>query len=150
MWRAETRLSDFPPKGWSDPKVVLEADLLEASHTYKLKGLDKYLSIIEAQNGSRRYYKAYLADQLDGEWIPLATSRNRPFASPINVANQADSWTTSYSHGELIRTGVNQILEVDPTKLMFVFQGVSDSDRKGKGYGAIPWRLGILSSAQLQ
>ncbi len=144
MWRAETSLSDFPDSGWTDPQVALQADIFEASHTYKLRGLNKYLSLIEAQNGSRRYYKAYLADRLDGEWTPLAASKQRPFASPLNVVNQAESWTTSYSHGELIRSGVDQHLEVDPSDLRFVFQGVSDEDRKGKGYGAIPWRLGIL------
>ncbi|MHC4996171.1 MAG: non-reducing end alpha-L-arabinofuranosidase family hydrolase [Planctomycetota bacterium] len=144
MWRAETALSNFPNKGWADPKVVLQADIFEASHTYKLKGMDKYLSLIEAQNGQRRYYKAYLADRLDGQWKPLAASRERPFAAPPNVINQADSWTHSYSHGELIRTGVDQRLEVDPANLRFIFQGSSDNDRKGKSYGSIPWRLGLL------
>lgn len=144
MWRAKTNLSNFPDQGWTDPQVALQADIFEASHTYKLRGLNKYLSLIEAQDGSRRYYKAYLAEQLDGEWTPLAATKHRPFASPLNVVNQAESWTTSYSHGELIRSGVNQHLEVDPSDLQFVFQGVSDEDRKGKRYGAIPWQLGIL------
>ena len=75
---------------------------------------------------------------------PLATSREQPFASPVNVIHQGEPWTTSYSHGELIRTGVDQRLEVDPADLKFLFQGFSDKDRVGKGYGAIPWRLGIL------
>ena len=144
MWRADTRLSDFPNRGWSDPKVILQADIFEASHIYKLAGLDKYLSLIEAQNGSRRYYKAFLADRLDGKWIPLAASKKKPFAAPNNVLNQDKSWTTSYSHGELIRTGIDQSLEVDPANLQFVFQGVSDNEIRGKGYGSIPWRLGIL------
>jgi hypothetical protein len=32
MWRAETRLSDFP-NGWTEPVVVLRDDIFEASHT---------------------------------------------------------------------------------------------------------------------
>lgn len=144
MWRADTKLSDFPDSGWSDPKVVLQTDIYEASHTYKLVGLGKYLSLIEAQNGSRRYYKAFLADRLDGKWTPLAASKQKPFAAPNNVLNQDSSWTSSYSHGELIRSGIDQSLEVDLENLQFVFQGVSDKDRQGKEYASIPWRLGIL------
>jgi len=33
---------------------------------------------------------------------------------------------------------------VDPAHLQFLFQGVLDKDRQGKGYGEIPWRLGLL------
>lgn len=144
MWRAETPLASFPAGNWSEPVVALEADIFEASHTYRLVGLAKYLTLVEAQDGARRYYKAYLADRLDGRWTPLAAMREQPFASPVNVLNQAQSWTTSYSHGELLRAGINQQLEVDPANLRFVFQGASDEDREGKNYGAIPWRLGIL------
>jgi hypothetical protein len=42
------------------------------------------------------------------------------------------------------RAGNDQRLEVDPDDLRFLFQGVLDKDRKGKVYGQIPWRLGIL------
>lgn len=144
MRRAETQLADFPDRGWTTPEVVLKSDIFEASHIYKLKGLDKYLSLIEAEDGPRRYYKAFMADRLDGKWLPLATSRVRPFASPVNVIHQGEPWTTSYSHGELVRTGIDQRLEVDPADLQFLFQGVSYDDRADKGYGALSWRLGIL------
>src|SRR6185295_4862417 len=147
MWRAETRLSDFP-RGWGKPQIVLQGDIFEASHTYRLKGLDKYLTIIEAvgENG-RRYYKAYLADRLDGEWKPLAATREKPFASPVNVRDAGAHWTDSFSHGELLRAGHDERLEVDPANLRFLFQGVGDPERAGKKYGEIPWRLGILEPA---
>ena len=67
MWRLWTKLEDFP-NGFDHCELALEAKIFEASHTYRLKGLDKYLTIIE-ENG-RRYYKAYLADRLDGQWTP--------------------------------------------------------------------------------
>ena len=143
MWRTETSLAKFPG-GWSRAKVVLRGDIFEASHTYRLKGLDKFLTLIEAQAGPRRYFKAYIADKLDGEWKPLAATKKKPFASPVNVRDAAAHWTDSFSHGELIRTRFDQTLEVDPADLRFLFQGASDSDRRGKGYGAIPWRLGLL------
>jgi hypothetical protein len=144
MWRAETMLVDFP-YGWSQPSVVLRGDIFEASHTYRLKGRKDFLTLIEAIGpAGRRYYKAYLADTLDGEWKPLAVTAAMPFASPANVRPAGDSWTDSYSHGELLRSGYNQKMEVDPEKLEFLFQGVSDRDRAGKKYGEIPWQLGLL------
>jgi len=144
MWREETRLEDFPGS-WSEPRVALQGDIFEASHTYKLKGLDKYLTVVEAQGGyGWRYFKAYVADQLDGEWRPLAAGKEKAFASMQNVQQTGVQWTDSISHGELIRAGYDQRLEVDPEKLRFVFQGAADRDTTGKQYGEIPWRLGIL------
>ncbi len=147
MWRSETKLMDFPG-GWSRPNVVLRGDIFEASHTYHLKGLDKFLTVIEAQAGDRRYYKAYLADRLDGQWMPLTATKDKPFASPANTRDTDMHWTDSFSHGELIRDGYDQNLEVNPAYLRFLFQGVSDQAKKGKKYGEIPWRLGILELVQ--
>jgi Glycosyl hydrolase family 62 len=144
MWRSETKLAEFP-HGWSQPVVVLHGDVFEASHTYRLKGLDKFLTIIEAQADGRRYYKAYLAEALDGSWRPLAAARDKPFASPVNTRDVGSHWTDSFSHGELIRDGFDQTLTVDPANIRLLFQGVSDEDKAGKKYGEIPWRLGILS-----
>ena len=144
MWRSETTLSEFP-HGWSRPAVVLRGDIFEAGHIYRLKGLNKFLAVIEAQAEGRRYYKAFLADRLDGSWEPLAATREKPFASPVNVRDSGPHWTDSFSHGELLRTGWDQNLEVDPAKLRFLFQGVTDEAKAGKKYGDIPWRLGLLS-----
>lgn len=144
MWREETRLADFPA-GWSEAKLAIRGDIFEAGHTYRLKGLRKYLTVVEAQGGRGwRYYKAYLADRLDGEWKPIAAAKDRCFASMANVAPAGARWTDCISHGELIRSGCDEKLEVDPKSLRFVFQGVLDKDRAGKPYGRIPWRLGLL------
>jgi hypothetical protein len=146
MWREETRLADFPA-GWSEAKLALQGDIFEASHTYKLQGLEKYLTLIEAQGGRGwRYYKAYLADRLDGDWQPLAASKEKTFASMANARPSGEPWTDSISHGELLRAGTDQRLEVDPANLRFLFQGVSDRARGGKPYGQIPWQLGILEA----
>ncbi len=144
MWRAETMLDDFPSTGWTDPVVALQADIFEASHTYRLLGKDKYITVVEAQNKKRRYFKAFVADRLDGNWEPVAATRQNPMVSPLNVLNQDDSWATSYSHGEFIRAGRNQLLEVDPEGLRLLFQGANDREYQRGGYGDIPWRLGIL------
>jgi hypothetical protein len=128
MWCSETKLSDFP-KGWSEPKVVLRGDIYEASHTYHLKGYNKYLTVIEAQFKNRRYYKAYFADHLDDEWQPLAATKEKPFASWVNCRDTGPHWTDSFSHGELLREGFDQAMEVEPGHLEFLFQGVSDHDQ---------------------
>ena len=150
MWREETRLEDFPA-GWSEAKLAIEGDIFEAGHTYCLKGLGKYLTLVKAQGGHGwRYYKAYLADRLDGNWQPIAATKDKCFASMSNVEQPGGRWTDSISHGELLRAGVDQHLEVDPARLRLLFQGVSDADRAGKAYGQIPWRLGILEPQPAQ
>ena len=146
MWRAQTRLQDFPNRGWSEPKVCLKADIFEASHTYALKGQNRYLTIVEAQNGKRRYFKGYIADSLNGNWNPVAATRDKPLVSPLNVVNQNSSWATSYSHGEFLRSGFNQKLEIDPDDLQLLFQGASDKEYQRGGYGDIRWRLGLLTA----
>lgn len=146
MWRMRTTLEAFP-RGWEEPVVALHADVFEASHTYRLKGLDAYLTIIEAQAGQRRYYKAYLADRLDGPWRPLGDSRERPFASDANVRQAGGHWTDSISHAELLRAGFDERLEVDPANLRVLFQGATLQEMAGKPYGQIPWRLGLLTPA---
>jgi hypothetical protein len=144
MFRLWTRLEDFP-RGFGHCELALQGKIFEASHTYRLKGTGKYLTIIE-ENG-RRYYKAYLADRLDGEWRPLADTEQKPFAGAANIrpAPGVAAWTDNVSHGELIRDGVDQTLTVDPQNLRFVFQGCLDSEKRGKGYGQWPWRIGILT-----
>lgn len=145
MWRAETRLEDFPDKGWSTPEVALQADIFEASHTYAVRGRQQFLTVVEAQAGKRRYFKLFTAHQLDGTWSPLATSRSKPLVSPVNVVNQASSWATSYSHGEFIRAGYDQNLEIEPDSLQLLFQGANDEEYQRGNYGQIPWRLGLLN-----
>jgi hypothetical protein len=147
MWRADARLADFP-HGWDRPRVVLRGDIFEASHTYRVRGGDRFFTVVEAQGpGGRRYYKAYRADRLDGDWRPVADTLQGPFAGPANVRAGGPSWTDSISHGELLRAGPDERLEIDPANLRFLFQGVADTDRQGKPYGAIPWRLGLLERA---
>ncbi|MCX6903331.1 MAG: non-reducing end alpha-L-arabinofuranosidase family hydrolase [Verrucomicrobia bacterium] len=147
MWRMRTKLEDFP-KGFDHCEIALQASIFEASHTYKLKGTGKYLTMVE-ENG-RRFYKAYLADRLDGPWTPLADTAQRPFAGWTNIrpTQGVEPWTDNVSHGELIREGNDQTMAVTPGNLRFVFQGMLDKEKAGKGYGQFPWRIGILSSAE--
>jgi hypothetical protein len=147
MWRSETKIDEFP-RGWRKPVLALEGDIFEASHTYRLHGSEQYLTIIEAIGpGSRRYYKSYLAKTLDGKWEPAAATWESPFAGSKNVLDTGPHWADSISHGELVRLGSDERMEVDPVHLRLLFQGASDEQTKGKPYGQIPWRLGILDPA---
>ena len=148
MWRAETALADFPNKQWSKPKVVIQADIFEASHTYALAGENRYFTIVEAIGNNRRYFKGYIAEDLEGPWKPVADSLEQPLVGPTNVVDQEHSWATSYSHGEFIRAGYNQKMLVNPKELRLLFQGVNDQQYRNRSYGQIPWRLGILTRAR--
>lgn len=147
FWRRETNKADFP-FGWGKPALVLKDSknaLFEASHTYKIKGRDLYLTVIEAIGDHCRYYKAWLADRLEGPWRPLAASAQQPFAhAAVNVNPSGQAWTESISHGELVRSGNDEYLEIDPARLQFVFQGADRQGYTGQRYGSIPWKLGIL------
>ena len=144
MWRLWTKLEDFP-RGFDHCELALEAKIFEASHTYRLKGSNKYLTIIE-ENG-RRYYKAYLADRLDGQWTPVADTAEHPLAGWKNIqpGRGVEAWTDNVSHGELIRDGYDQTLVVDPENLRLIFQGMLDKDKARKGYGQFQWRVGMLT-----
>ncbi len=143
MWRCETSRTAFP-HGWTIPEIALRGDIFEASHTYRLKDRAQYLTLIEAQGDRRRYYKAYLADHLEGPWNELAASRDRPFAGKTNVEFEGEPWSDSISHGELLRDGPDEYLVVDPGHLRFLFQGATDAQYRDNPYGKIPWRLGLL------
>lgn len=145
FWRRETAKSAFP-LGWSKPVLMLQDtpdELFEASHTYKLKGRNQYLTLIEAVGKGFRYYKAWVAEKLEGPWKPLAATLDKPFAATSVNVTQSEVWTHSISHGELVRSSNDETLEVDPAELRFVFQGVDAAGYHGT-YGGIPWKIGIL------
>ena len=147
LWRLWANLADFP-KGFGHCELALKGPFFEASHTYRLKGLSQYLTIVE-ENG-QRYYKAYLADRLDGAWRPLADTAAKPFAGWANIrpAPGVAPWTDNVSHGELIRDSNDQTLTIVPDHLRFVFQGVLEKEKAGKGYGQFPWRIGLLTAVE--
>ncbi|MDA1190759.1 MAG: non-reducing end alpha-L-arabinofuranosidase family hydrolase [Candidatus Poribacteria bacterium] len=144
MWRLWTNPEDFP-RGFDHCELALDAKIFEASHTYKLLGMDQYLTVIE-ENG-RRYYKAYVANRLDGEWTPLADTAEHPFAGWNNIrpAEGIEPWTDNISHGELIRAGYDETLTVDPADLRLIFQGMWYRDKSGQNYGQFQWRIGALT-----
>ena len=148
VYRSRTKIEDFP-KGMTDPEICIEGerfDVFEGNMTYKIKGADTYLTLVEAI-GPARYYRAWIADSLNGEWkpIPDATSWEKPFAGISNVSFEegVEPWTQDVSHGELIRDGYDETMTIDPNHLQLLYQG-RDPESGGE-YNLLPYRLGLLT-----
>ena len=118
FFRAETSIERFP-QGFSTPVLAMKTerreDLFEASNTYKIEGTGQYLTLIEAMGPTGRYFRAWLADRLDGEWRPIPGSAMNRFAGAENLKFSGRVWSEGVSHGEMIRAGVDQTLTIDPT-----------------------------------
>jgi hypothetical protein len=147
FYRSRTKIEDFP-KGMSDPEIAIQgtrSNLFEGSMTYKIKGTNTYLTIIEALSPAR-YYRAWISDDLGGQWTPLAgaDSWEKPFAGINNVtfADGLEPWTRDISHGELLRDNYDQTPTIDPANLRFLFQGRDLAS--GGPYHMLPYRLGLL------
>jgi hypothetical protein len=154
FYRSRTTYADFP-KRFSNPVVAMRGTtqtVFEAGFTYKIKGTDKYLTCVEAQ-GAGRYYRAYVADKLDGEWYPVQgfDTVQQPFAGKANISFEAgvEPWSGQVSHGEIIRETNDERMVLDPNNLMFLYQGIGDAENKGD-YGALPYKLGLLRAVKAE
>jgi hypothetical protein len=153
--RARTKYEDFP-KGFSTPVIAMNGDrnvLFEAGFTYKIKGADKgwqYLTCIEGM-GNGRFYSAYVAEKLDGDWYPVEgfTSAQRPFAGKVNMSFEegVTAWSGQVSHGEMLRETYDERMVLDPNNLQFLYQGISDADNRGD-YGSLKYKLGLLRAVK--
>jgi hypothetical protein len=156
FYRTRTTYAEFP-EGFGDPVVAMRGTpetVFEASFTYKIKGVDKYLTCVEAQGKkgeARRYFRAHEADRLDGSWSPIDgydTSAS-PFAGPSNVGFEpgVTPWSEQVSHGEMVRESPDERMVLDPNDLKFLYQGVPDRDYRGY-YPTIPYKLGLLRAVK--
>lgn len=148
FYRSRTTYAEFP-KGMSNPVVAMRGTrntVFEASFTYKIKGVDKYLTCVEGL-GAGRYYRAYVADKLDGEWYPVEgfDTPEKPFVGKANMSFEdgVEPWSGQVSHGELLRETYDERMVLDPDNLMFLYQGISDADNRGD-YGQLKYKLGLL------
>ncbi|KAJ3040902.1 hypothetical protein HDV00_010362, partial [Rhizophlyctis rosea] len=148
MFRMSTSKSSFPT-GWGSATTVISQstyDLFEGTMVYKLKGSNTYLALMEAIGSSGRYYKAFTSSSLTGSWTAVsgASSDSAPFAGNANVAFSGTKWSQGVSHGELIRAGTDEYLEIDTCNLQFFYQGLAPG--AGGDYQQLPYRLGLLTS----
>ncbi|KAI8812461.1 glycosyl hydrolase family 62 protein [Cladochytrium replicatum] len=153
-FQTNTAKSSFP-SGWGGVTKILDSGInrvyFEASMIYKVKngsGNFKYFAAIESGDPSwNRYFHGFTAPSLAGPWTALSASgdsgHTRPFAGQQNVV-WPNAWTKDVSHGELIRTGNDEYLEVDFCNLKLLYQGMKPGSTGD--YNALPWRLGVLTS----
>lgn len=149
LYRSRTSLEDFPI-GMSDPEIAIDETrdiLFEGSMTYRIKGTNKYLTLVEGLSPSR-FYRAFISDRLDGEWTPVpgADSHEQPFAGVNNLSFEdgVQPWTAEVSHGELVRDGNDETVTIDPANLQMLYQG-RDPASSGRPYHELPYRLGLLN-----
>lgn len=151
LYRSQTSLSSFP-KGMSEPVITMMTtnpnDLFEAANVYNV-GNGQFLLLVEcigtgSSPGGVRYFRSWTSSSLSGTWTPLAATQQNPFMGAANVAfASGKSWTTSISHGEIIRTVVDQTLTIKPCSMRYLYQGINPS--ASADYNSLPWALGLLT-----
>jgi endo-1,4-beta-xylanase len=146
LWRSDTKLGSFP-SGFGTPVMALTApnknDLFEASNVYSVGG-GKYLLVVECigSNG-RRYFRSWSATSLTGTWSTLAATQANPFAGTSNVVFPSGAWTQDISHGEAVRTTVDQSMTLSPCGMQYLYQG--EAPNASGDYNTLPWKLALLT-----
>jgi endo-1,4-beta-xylanase len=152
-FKSKTSIHDFP-NGFGEPVVVMHnansGRLFEGSNVYKLNGTNQYLALIESfdqTSNGRRYYRSWIADSLEGPWLPWQGSGSYPFVGARNASFDGTPWTNDISHGEMIRAGYDETLTVESCGLRYLYQGADPMADNGGDYNKIPWRIGLLTQA---
>ncbi|KAB8207487.1 glycosyl hydrolase family 62-domain-containing protein [Aspergillus parasiticus] len=139
LYRSQTSLGNFP-NGMGNTVIALQNTntyaLFGASNVYST-GDGEYLLLVEAiGSDGARYFRSWISTSLSGTWTSLADTEANPFARANNVKFSAEAWTKSISHGEIVRTNVDQTMTITPCNLRYLYQGV---DPNGSGdYNAMP------------
>ncbi|MDP4180932.1 MAG: non-reducing end alpha-L-arabinofuranosidase family hydrolase [Bacillota bacterium] len=138
LYMRKTALSNFPNKGWSAPTVAC-SNVFEASEVYKSKADGQYYLLVEAMIDGRSY-ELFTSSSAGGPW----TLVNNKWATKATLTKYNGSkWTTNVSHGELIRSGYNQKLEInDINHVDFFIQGTLSISNAA--YQQLTWDLGLI------
>ncbi|MCC3761750.1 hypothetical protein K3N28_01515 [Glycomyces sp. TRM65418] len=146
VYRAETTVGEFP-NGFRNTKIVLQDtknNLFEGGAVYQVDDSNTYLLLWESiGSDGARYYRSYTAEGLNGQWRPQAVSQSAPFAGAANVSFPGGAWTRDISHGELIRSGRDQTMDIDTGNFQMLYQGRNPNS--GGDYSQLPYRLGLLT-----
>lgn len=151
LYRASTTVANFP-NGMGNVAIALSDaspnNLFEASNIYKVGS--QYLLIVECIGSTgHRYFRSWTASSLSGGWTALAATESNPFAGAKNVAFPGGTWTSDISHGEAVRTNVDQTMTIDsacgPTQ--YLYQGLPTGS--SGDYNTLPWKLALLTSTSV-
>jgi hypothetical protein len=145
IYRSSMPIGSFPGVFGAATNIMTEPtnDLFEAVQVYSVQGTGEYLMIVEAIGGAnRRYFRAFTATDLAGEWTPISGLESQPFAGLQNVTFTGTEWTPSISHGDLVRSGASEKMPIDACNLQLLYQGSAGTSST---YDLIPWRPGLLT-----
>ncbi|HEY4788611.1 MAG TPA: non-reducing end alpha-L-arabinofuranosidase family hydrolase, partial [Bacteroidales bacterium] len=132
--RRSTTVSDFP-YNWSSPTVAA-TNTFEAPHVYRNKADGKYYMMVEDLG---RYFELWTATSLGGTWTQVAEK----WAAKSNLTETAEHWTDQVSHGEILRSGTDEFLEItNINHCDILIQGVVNGSYED--YGSIPYNLGLI------
>ncbi|MFD2163070.1 non-reducing end alpha-L-arabinofuranosidase family hydrolase [Paradesertivirga mongoliensis] len=132
--RRRTTIANFP-YNWEAPTVVATSTF-EAPHVYKNKADGKFYMVVE---DIARHQELWVATTLGGTWTKLSEK----WASIENLSFLSERWTDQVSHVELLRSGINERLEVnDINRCEMLIQGVVNGNYGD--YGNIPYDLGLM------
>jgi len=145
LYRSQTSLTNFP-NGFNEPVIAMQDSnknrLFEASNVYRVDS--SYLLLVEAiGSDGRRYFRSWTSSNIAGPWQALADSEAKPFLRASNVAFSGTAWSKDISHGEMIRSGIDQTLTISSCNMRYLYQGL-DPNASGD-YNSLPWRLGLLT-----
>ncbi|HEU4386222.1 MAG TPA: non-reducing end alpha-L-arabinofuranosidase family hydrolase [Blastocatellia bacterium] len=136
IYMRRTSIGNFP-SGWGTPSVAV-TDTFEGTNVYRSIADGQYYLVVEDLQDNR-YYELWRSTSAGGPWTKVAEK----WAWHGNLVYTSDMWTTSVSHGEFIRAGVNQKLEInDINRVDFLIQGTTQLSCCP--YQQIPWDLGII------
>ena len=140
MYYLSTSLAEFPNNFSTPTKVKGNIKVHEASMVYKIEDKQEYWLLTEVRyRGDLREFYLSKSSSLIAEWsdsILFATGGDLDFRG-------GEVWTTVVSHGEFIRSGYNQRMEIPSSEhIEFLIQGTTLMNKIE--YSAIPWRWGII------
>jgi hypothetical protein len=132
--RRSTSVSSFPG-GWGGESTVA-TNTFEGEAVYKNNADGQYYMIVEDIN---RHYELWRASSPGGNF----TKVSEEWAHRNDLIYESDHWTDQVSHGEIIRAGTNEYMEVSNLNgCQFLIQGVP-SGSYGE-YWQIPYDLGVI------
>lgn len=146
LYRFSTSVSNFP-NGMGNGVIAISDvpnDLFEASNVYNVGG-GIYLLIVECIGSTgHRYFRSWTSSSLSGSWTTLAATESHPFAGANNVAFPGGKWTSDISHGEAVRSNVDQTMSLGSAcNIQYVYQGLPTG--ASGDYNTLPWKLALLT-----